>query len=138
MAILRNKKKLAVLNKENGEEHPGRNVVQNSNAPRSQEDYITQIFVEIEVIVTTKLFQGFSKTENRILGALSRLYDVFMSPLIQGHSGIALEMSQNAYGTNQRTNEDNSQSDLRPEASTSQSQTRRISGLEEAPDITKD
>ena len=60
---------------------------QNSSVPRSQEDYITQVSEEIEGRVTNKLSQEFSKTENRILGALSRLDDFLMNPLIQGHSG---------------------------------------------------
>ena len=53
MAI-RNKKKLAALIKENCEEHPRSNLVQNSNVPRSQEDYITQVSEEIEGRVTKK------------------------------------------------------------------------------------
>ena len=44
----RNKRKLAALNKENCEEHPWSNLVQNSNVPRSQEDYITQVSEEID------------------------------------------------------------------------------------------
>ena len=44
----RNKKKLAGLNKENCQEHPSSNLAQNSNVPRSQEDYITQFSEEIE------------------------------------------------------------------------------------------
>ena len=53
----RNKKKLAALNKENCEEHPRSNLAQNSNVPRSQEDYITQVSEEIEGRVTKKLSQ---------------------------------------------------------------------------------
>ena len=48
----RNKRKLAALNKENCEEHPRSNLAQNSNVPRSQEDYITQVSEEIEGRVT--------------------------------------------------------------------------------------
>ena len=47
-----NKRKLAALNKENCEEHPRSNLAQNSTAPRSQEDYITQVSEEIEGRVT--------------------------------------------------------------------------------------
>ena len=45
----RNKRKLATLNKENCEdlEHPRSNLAQKSNAPRSQEDYITRVSEEI-------------------------------------------------------------------------------------------
>ena len=61
-------------------------LAQNSNVPRSQENNITEVFKEIEEKVTKKLFREFSRTENCILGALSRLYDFLMNPLIQGHS----------------------------------------------------
>ena len=69
MAALRNKRKLAALNKENCEEHFGRNLAQKSNVPRSQEDYITQVFEEIEGRVTKKLSKEVNRTENRLLGA---------------------------------------------------------------------
>ena len=106
MATLSNKKKLAVLNEENCEEHPRSNLAQNSNTPSSQEDYITQVSEEIECRVTNKLSEEFSRTESRILGELSRLDDLILNPLIHGHSGTATETSRNAYGTNQGTNQD--------------------------------
>ena len=52
-----------------------------------------------------KLSQEFSRTENRILGTLARLVDFLMNPLIQGHSGIAPEMSPNIFSIGQGTNE---------------------------------
>ena len=79
---------MAALNKENCEEHPGSNLAQKSSAPRSQEDYISQVSEEIEGRVTKCLSKEFSKTENRILGALARLDDFLMNPLLPGHSGI--------------------------------------------------
>ena len=112
----RNKTKLAALNKENCEEHPRGNLTQNSNVPRSQEDYITQVSEEIEGRVTKKLSQEFSRTENRILGALARLDDFLMNPLLQGHPGTTPETSRNVFSINQVTNEDDSQSDPHPEA----------------------
>ena len=111
----RNKRKLAALNKENCEEHPRSNLVQNSNVPRSQEDYITQVSEEIEGRVTKKLSQKFSWTENRILGALARLDDILLNPLLQGHSGTTTETSRNMFSINQGTNEDDSQSNPHPE-----------------------
>ena len=123
METLRNKRKFAALNKENCEEHPGSNLAQNLNVPRSQEDYITQFSEEIERRVTTKLSQEFSRTENRILGALLRLDDFLMNPLIQGYSGTTPETSRNAFGTNPGTTEDDSQSDPHPEAGLLQNQT---------------
>ena len=111
----RNKAKLAALNKENCEEHPRSILASNSNVPRSQEDYITQVSEEIEGRVTKKLSQEFSRTENRILGALARLDDFLMKPL-QGHSWTTLEASRNVFSINQGTNEDDSQSNPHPEA----------------------
>ena len=109
-------------------------MAQNSNVPRSHENYITHVSEEIEGRVTKKLSQEFSRTENRILGTLSLLDDFLMNPLIQGHSGTAPETSRNAYGTNQGTNEDESQSDPHPEASIFRSQTTQNSGPEDGHD----
>ena len=134
MATLRNKKKLAAFNKENYEEHPRNNLAQNSNVPRSQEDYITLIAAETEARVTKKLSQEFSRTENRILGALARLDDFLMNPLIQGHSGTAPETSRNIFIIGQGTNEDDSQSNPCPEAGISNNQMTQNSGPEDGHD----
>ena len=111
----RNKRKLAALNEENCEEQPRRNLVQNSNVSRSQEDYIIQVSEEIEGRVTKKLSQEVSRTENRILGALARLDDFLLKPLLQGHSGTTPETSRNMFSINQGTNEDDFQSNPHPE-----------------------
>ena len=91
-------------------------MAQNSNVPRSQEDYITQVSEEIEGRVTKKLSQELCRTENRILGALARLDDFLMNPLLQGYSGTTPETSRNVFSINQGANEDDSQSDPHPEA----------------------
>ena len=114
--ITRNKRKLAALNKENCEEHPRSNLAQNSSAPRSQEYYITQVSEEIDGRVTQRLSKEFSRTENRILGALAQLDGFLMNPLLPGHSGTTQEPSRNALNKSQGTNEDDSQNDPRPEA----------------------
>ena len=57
-----------------------------------------------------------------------------MNQLIQGHSKTAPETSRNAYGTNQETNEDDSQRDPHPEASLPQSRTIGNSGPEDGHD----
>ena len=123
----RNKRKLAALNEENCEEHPRSNLAQNSNVSRSQEDYISQVSEEIEGWFTKKLSQEFNRTENRLLGALSRLEDFLMNQLIQGHSGTAPVMSRNAFSTNYGSNEDDSHSDPHPEACIFHNQTTRNS-----------
>ena len=130
----RNKKKLAALNKENFEDHPRSNLAQNSSAPGSQEDYITQVAEEIEGRVTKRLSKEFSKTENRILGALAQLDDCLKNPLLPGHSGTTPEPSRNALNTSQRMNEDDSQNDLRPEAGLFLGQMTQNSGLEDGHD----
>ena len=92
-------------------------MAQNSGAPRSQEDYITQVSEAIEGRVTKRLSKEFSRTENRILGALARLDDFLMNPLLPGHSATAPEPTRNTTRNNQGTNEDGSQTDPHPEAS---------------------
>ena len=131
----RNKGKLAALNKENCEEHPRSNLAQNSSAPRSQADYITQVSEEIERRVTKRLSKKFSRTENRILGALARLDDFLTNPLLQGHSGTTPEPSRNALNTSQGTNEDGSQNDPRPEAGLFHAQMTQNSGPEKDYDM---
>ena len=126
----RNKRKLAALNKENCEEHPRSNLAQNSSAPRSQEDYITQVSEEIEGGVTKRLSKEFSRTENCILGALARLDGFLMNPLLPGGSGTTPEPTRNASGINQGTNEDDSQNDPHPEASLFHGQREQNSSTE--------
>ena len=130
----RNKKKLAALNKENCEEQPRSNLAQHSNAPRSQEDYITHVSEEIKGRVTKRLSMEFSRTENRILGALARLDDFLMNPLLQGHSGTTREPSRNALSTSQGTNEDDSQNDHHPEVVFFHGQMTQNSGPEDGHD----
>ena len=130
----RSKRKLAALNKENCEENPRSNLAQNSGAPRSQEDYITQVSEEIEGKFTKRLSKEFSRTENRILGALARLDDFLMNPLLPGHSGTTPEPTRNTSHNNQGTNEDGSQNDPHPEAGLFHGQTSRNAGLEESHD----
>ena len=127
----RNRKKLAALNEEKCEEHPRSNLAQNSSAPRSQEDYITQVSEEIEGRVTKRLSKEFSRTENRILGALARLDDFLMNPLLPRCSGTTPEPSRNALNTSQGTNEDDSQNDPHPEAGLFHGQMTQNSGPED-------
>ena len=130
----RNKRKLAALNKENCEERPRSNLAQNSSAPRSQEDYITQTPEEIEGRVTKRLSEEFSKTENRILGALARLDDFLTNPLLRGHSGTTPDPSRNTLNTSHGTNEDDSQNDPPREAGLFHGQMTRNCGPEDGHD----
>ena len=131
----RNKKKLALLNMENCEEHPRSNLAQNSNVPRSQEDYITQVSEEIEGRVTRRLSNEFSRMINRILGTLARLDNFIMNPLQQGYSEATPEASRNPLSTSQRTHEDDSQNDPHPAAGLFLSQIMLNSGPEDGHDM---
>ena len=131
----RNKRKLAALNKENCEEHPRSILAQNSSDPRSQEDYITQVSEEIDGRVTKRLSKEFSITENRILGALVRLDDFLMNPILPGRSGTTPEPFRNALNTSQGTNEDDSQNDPRPQAGLFHGQMTQNFGPEDGHDI---
>ena len=128
----RNKRKLAALNMENCEKRPRSNLAQNSNVPRSQEDYIAQVSEEIEGRFTKRLSKQFIRTENCILSALARLDDVLMNPLSQGHSGATPETSRNVFSINHGTNEDDSQSDPHPEAGLFNNQMTQNSGPEDS------
>ena len=99
-STLKKKRTLAALNKEHCEQHPWKNMAQNTIVPRSQEDYIRQISEEIEGRVTEKLSQEFIWTENSILSTLFHVDNFIMIPLIRGHSGTAPEISRNTLGTN--------------------------------------
>ena len=131
----RNKRQLAALNKENCEENTRSHMAQNSIAPKSKEDCITQVSDEIEGKVTKMLSKEFSRTENRILGALARLDDFLMNPLLQGHPGTTPEPSRNALSTSQGTNEDDSHNDPHPEAGLFHGQMTQNSGPEDGHDI---
>ena len=110
-------------------------MAQNLGAPRSQEDYITQVSEEIESLVTKRLSKEFNRTENRILGALARLDNFLMNPLLPGGSGTTPESTWNASGINQGTNEDDSQNDPHPEASLFHGQREQNTGTERDYDI---
>ena len=110
-------------------------MAQNSGAPRSQEDYITQVSEEIEGRVTKRLSKEFSRTENRILGALARLDDFLRNPPLPGHSGTTPEPTRNTTRNNQGTNEDGSQNDPHPEAGLFHGQTTRDVSLEDRHDM---
>ena len=79
MTTLRNKRKLAAVTRETQEEHPRNGQSRNTSVPRINEEYITQVSEEIEGRVTKTLCQELSRTESRILGALSKLNEFLLS-----------------------------------------------------------
>ena len=135
MATLRNKRKLAAVTRETQEENPRNGQSRNTSVPRINEEYITQLSEQIEGRVTKKLSQEFSRTESRILGALSKLDEFLLNPQIRTHSGTVPGTFPNTNVENQEPNEDRSQDDPHLEVGPSVCQSRHSidSDTDEAP-----
>ena len=116
MATLRNKRKLVAVTRETQEEHPRNGQSRNTSVPAIIEEYITQLSEEIEGRVSKKLSQEFSRTESRILGALSKLDEFLLNQQITTHSETVPGTFRNTNVGNLGTNEDDSASDPHPEA----------------------
>ena len=107
MATLRNKRKSAAVSRETPEgsrSSRGQNVLDRE----LNQHYITQISEDIEGRVTKKLSKEFSKTESRILGALSKLDEFLMNPQIRTCSVAVQGTSRNANSENRETHGDRS------------------------------
>ena len=128
MATLRNKR-----TRETQEENPKNGQSRNTSVPRINEEYTTQLSEEIEGRVTKKLSQEYSRTESRILGALSKLDEFLLNQQIRMHSGTVPETFRNTNVDNKGTNEDDSMGDSHPEAGLFRSQTTQNSGQEVGP-----
>ena len=135
MATLRNKRKLAAVTRETQEENPRNGQSRNTSVPRINEEYNTQVSEEIEGRVSKKLSQEFSRTESRILGALSKLDEFLSNQQIQTHSETVPGTFRNTNVENQGTNEDDSQSDPHPEAGIFHGQATQNSGPKECCDM---
>ena len=79
------------------------------------EDYITQVSEEIERRVTKKLSQEFSRTESRILGALSKLDEFLLNPQVRSCSVAVPRTSRNNNSENREPTGDHSLNDPCPE-----------------------
>ena len=114
MATLRNKRKLAAVSRETPEStRSGR--TQSILDPELTQDYISQVSEEIEGRVTKKLSKEFSRTESRILGALSKLDEFLLNPQVRTCSVAVPGTSRNSNLENQGTNEDRPSDDPGPE-----------------------
>ena len=76
MLTLRKKGKLAEVSKET-QENTRNDQSQNAFNPGMTEEYITQVSEKIERRVIKKLSQELSRTESRILSALSKIDEFF-------------------------------------------------------------
>ena len=134
MATLRNKRKLADVTRELQEENPRNGQSRNTSVPRINEEYFTQVSEEIEGRVSKKLSQEFSRTESRILGALSKLDKFHSNQQIHTHFETVPGTFRNTNVQNQETNEDDSQSDPHPEAGIFRGQTTQNLGPKDCRD----
>ena len=114
MATLRKKRKLAAVSRETPEGSRGSRV-QNVLDPELTQEYISQVSEEIEARVTKTLSKEFSKTESRILGALSKLDDFLLNPQVRTCSVAVQGASGNAKSENRETHGDRSSNYLYPE-----------------------
>ena len=114
MATLRNKRKLAAVSRENPE---GTRSSRAHSAldPELTQDYISQVSEEIEGRVTEKLSKEFSRTESRVLGALSKLDEFLLNPQFRTCSVAVPGTSRNNNSENQETTGDRSSDDPCPD-----------------------
>ena len=114
MATLGNKRRLAAMSRET-QEYPKNNQSHNSSAPGITEEYIAQVSEETEGRNTKKLSQEFTRTESRILGALSKFDEFLLIPQIRTFSGSVPGTLRNADVENQEPCGDHSQNAPHPE-----------------------
>ena len=113
MATLRNKRKLAAVSRETPE---GSRISRGQNVldPELTQDYISQVSEEIEGRVTKKRSKELSKTELRILCALSKLDEFLLNPQVRTCSVAVPGTSRNNNSENRETTGDRSSDDPYP------------------------
>ena len=114
MATLRINRKLAAVSRETPEGSRSSRA-QNVRDPESAQDFISQVSAEIEGRVTKKLSKEFSKTESRILGALSKLDEFLLNPQLRTCSAAVPGTSRNENSEYRETSGDCSSDDPYPE-----------------------
>ena len=102
---MRNMRKLTCIASETQEEHPRNDNSRSTSFPRISEEYITQVSEEVEVRVTEKLSLELSRTESRILGAVSKLKEFLLMPRVRTQLGTVPGISRNTDVENQESNE---------------------------------
>ena len=114
MATLRNERKLAAVSRDT-QQSAWNGQSQKTFVPGMNEEYITQVSEEIGGRVTEKLSQEFSRTESRIVGALSKLGDFLLNPKVRTCSGTVPGTSRNNDSENREPTGDRSLNDPYPE-----------------------
>ena len=129
MATLRNKRKLAAVSRETPESTRNSRG-QNTLDPDLTQDYISQVSEEIEGRVTKKLSKEFSRTESRILGALSKLDEFLLNAQVRTCSVAVPGTSRNNNSENRETTRDCSSDDPCPEVGYSAHSSGRMTSPE--------
>ena len=115
MATLRSERKLAAFNMDGEEKHPRKNLSRGKNAPRINEECVTQVFQDIEGRVTKKMVsKACDRTTSWVLGALSKLDECLLNSQVRLQSGTIPETSRDI-PENQERNDDRFQNDFHSE-----------------------
>ena len=115
MTTLRNKRNLAGVSRETTE-NTRNSQSQNTLGPEMAKEYISHVSEEIGGRITKKLSEKFSRTESRILGALSKLEEFLLSPQVRTCYVFVLGTSRNSNSENREPTGDRSLDDPCPEA----------------------
>ena len=129
MATLRNKRKLAAVSRETPE-NTWNSQSQNTLDSKMAQVYISQVFEEIEGRVTEKLSKEFSRTESRILGALSKHEELLLNPQVRTCSVAVPGTTRNGDSGNREHKRDRSPNDPCPEARISSHHSGNLSSSE--------
>ena len=95
------------------------------------QEYISQVSEEIEGRVTEKLSKEFSRTESRVLAALSKLDEFLLNPQVRTCSVAVPGTSRNNNSENREPTRDRSLGDPRPEAVFSACHTSHLNDSEQ-------
>ena len=129
MATLRTRRELATVSRETPES-TGNSRAQNALDPEVTQDYISQVFEEIEGRVTKKLSKKFSMTESRILSALSKLDEFLLNPQVRTCSVAVPGTTWNSNSENRETTGDRSSDGPCPEVIFSSHQSGDLNNAE--------
>ena len=114
MTTLRNKWRLIDVSRKT-HDHSRNSQWQDTSVPGNIDGYITEISAEIDGRLTKKLPQELSSTDSRTLGALSKLENFLLNPLVGTLSGTIPGTSQIYDLENREPAGDRSQKDRYPE-----------------------
>ena len=129
MAPLRNKKKLAAVSSETPEKTK-KSQSQNMVDPEMAQKHISLVSEMIDGRVTKKLSKEFSRTESRILGALTKLDEFLLSHRVRPCSVVVLGTSRNSVSENREPTGDRSLNDPCPEVVCSSHHSGNLNGSE--------